>query len=173
MEVNGPARGRRQQCSNALPARFAIPSDPVPACGETVAPRACRDAASMRGMNPATIHVACLCAAWCRTCEAYEHVLEAIAREPMHDAALLRWHWIDVEEEADLVGDYDVETFPTLVIADAEQVRFAGPLTPQPETLRRLLRATVADAASGSRWPDVAPEIASFAERLRARPVRD
>jgi hypothetical protein len=123
-------------------------------------------------MNATTIHVACLCAAWCRTCEAYESVAEAIAREPVLDGAPLQWHWIDVEDEAELVGDYDVETFPTLVIVDSDQVRFAGPLTPQPDTLRRLLRATVAEAGSGSRWPAVAPEIESFAARLRARTAR-
>lgn len=120
-------------------------------------------------MNPTTIHVACLCAAWCRTCEAYESVVDAVSRETPLDSALVRWHWIDVEDEAELVGDYDVETFPTVVIVDPLQVRFAGPVTPQPDTLRRLLRATVVDAAGGARWPDVAPEIDAFAERLRTR----
>jgi hypothetical protein len=81
----------------------------------------------------------------------------------------LQWHWIDIEEEAELVGDLDVETFPTLVILDAEQVRFAGPLMPQAETLRRLLRATLQDAEPMRVWPAVAPEIEAFAARLRLR----
>jgi len=81
----------------------------------------------------------------------------------------LQWHWIDIEEEAELVGDLEVETFPTLVILDAEQVRFAGPLTPQAETLRRLLRATLQDAEPTRAWPVVDPEIEAFAARLRLR----
>ena len=86
------------------------------------------------------VHAACLCAAWCRTCEGYAAVFEQVAAELSASGVALRAHWIDIEDEAELVGDYDVETFPTLVIADAQRVRFAGPLTPQPDTLRRLLR---------------------------------
>lgn len=90
-----------------------------------------------------TVHVVCLCAAWCRTCESYQQVFEAACAElPQQD---LRVRWIDIEDEAELVGDLDIETFPTLLIADDAQVRFAGPLTPQPETLRRVLRAHLAD----------------------------
>ena len=36
----------------------------------------------------------------------------------------LRMHWIDIEDEVELVGDVDVETFPTIVIADHDKVRF-------------------------------------------------
>lgn len=91
-----------------------------------------------------SLHVACLCAAWCRTCESYQEVFEAACAELPQDGLKVRW--IDVEDEAELVGDLDIETFPTLLIADEAQVRFAGPLTPQPETLRRMLRAHLADA---------------------------
>jgi thiol-disulfide isomerase/thioredoxin len=85
-----------------------------------------------------TVHVACLCAAWCRTCESYQQVFEAACAELPQQG--LRVRWIDIEDEAELIGDLDIETFPTLLIADDEHVRFAGPLTPQPETLRRRPR---------------------------------
>lgn len=110
-----------------------------------------------------TVHVACLCAAWCRTCESYSQVFEAACAElPQAD---LHVRWIDIEDEADLIGDLDIETFPTLVIADDEHVRFAGPLTPQPETLRRVLRAHLADASAAR----VDAGYATLAARLRAR----
>lgn len=82
---------------------------------------------------------------------------------------MLQWHWIDIEDEADLLGEVDVETFPTLVIADVAAVRFAGPVAPQAGTLRRLLRATVVDAPSDATWPPVAREITVFAGRLAQR----
>ncbi len=95
------------------------------------------------------LQVVCLCAAWCRLCEGYRAVFEQVCAEQG-----LRARWIDIEDEAELVGDVDVETFPTVLLVDAAgTLRFAGPLTPQPETLRRLLRAgsgpamTVPDAA--------------------------
>lgn len=93
-----------------------------------------------------TLHIACLCAAWCRTCESYRDTFEAACAELPQDD--LRVHWIDIEDEAELVGDLDIETFPTLLVTDGKSVRFAGPLTPQPETLKRLLRAHWADATA-------------------------
>jgi thiol-disulfide isomerase/thioredoxin len=109
-----------------------------------------------------TVHVACLCAAWCRTCESYQQVFEAACAElPQAD---LHVRWIDVEDEADLIGDLDIETFPTLLIADDTHVRFAGPLTPQPQTLRRVLRAHLADATPAK----VGDDYRVLAERLRS-----
>ena len=108
--------------------------------------------------------MACLCAAWCRTCDGYAPVFEQTLAALRAEHPGLHAHWIDIEDQADLVGDFDVETFPTLVVTDAQRVRFAGPLTPQPETLMRLLRVTLADAAAGSAQP---PEVTAFAERLR------
>ena len=121
-------------------------------------------------LEDATVHVACLCAAWCRTCEGYEAVFECVAREAAADDVNLRWHWVDIEDEADLVGDVDVETFPTIVIADATRVRFAGPITPEPETLARLLRSRIAEASPDAAWPAVPSAVQALAGRLRRRP---
>ena len=76
--------------------------------------------------NAPTIHVACLCAAWCRLCDDYRAVLESLADEFDRAGVPVHWHWVDIEDEADLVGDLDVETFPTIVVADDAHVRFAG-----------------------------------------------
>lgn len=114
--------------------------------------------------------MACLCAGWCHLCDDYRAVLRLVAAEVKPCAPTLQWHWIDIEDEADLVGEVDVETFPTLVIADATGVRFAGPLTPQADTLRRLLRATVFDAGDDTRWPAAGHAFDAFAARLGSRP---
>jgi thioredoxin 1 len=108
--------------------------------------------------------LACLCAAWCRTCTDYAPVLAAVAAEIQAAAPGLCVRWIDIEDEADLVGDCDIETFPTIALVDERTVRFFGPLTPQPETLRRLLRALLVDAGHGQ---PVATEVEAFARRLR------
>jgi hypothetical protein len=96
-------------------------------------------------------------------------MLQALAAEFMRAGVRAHWHWVDIEDEADLVGDLDVETFPTLVIADDTQVRFAGPVTPQRETLQRLLRATVLEARPDAAWPAVEPAVKAFAVGLRRR----
>lgn len=118
------------------------------------------------------MHLACLCAAWCRTCDAYADTLRAVVDELAAEGIALAVSWIDIEDEADLVGDLDVETFPTLVVADARAVRFAGPVTPERATLQRLLRSLVADSLAGGPARPVAAEVAAFAQRLQQRAAR-
>src|SRR5262245_57663418 len=94
----------------------------------------------------------CLCAAWCDTCEAYRPVLERAAQQ-FADA---RFVWLDIEDHEDLLGPIDVENFPTLLVAVDDEVRFFGTLTPQPETLSRLLRASFDDTTGVSTDPAAA-----------------
>ena len=79
--------------------------------------------------------VVCLCAQWCGLCRDYRGVVAGMAA--LYPA--IRFAWLDVEDQAELVGDVDVETFPTVLIADAQSVQFFGPLPPQPQNLSRLL----------------------------------
>jgi thioredoxin 1 len=81
--------------------------------------------------------VACLCAAWCGTCESYRATFEELAsRHP--DKFFV---WIDIEDHADVVGDLDVENFPTLLIQHHEQVAFFGTMLPDPGLAHRLVLA--------------------------------
>jgi thioredoxin-like negative regulator of GroEL len=81
--------------------------------------------------------VACLCARWCQLCNSYRATFEAAAaRHPGHCFV-----YVDIEDEADVVGAIDVENFPTLLVAEGGALRFLGVITPQPETLERMLRA--------------------------------
>lgn len=96
----------------------------------------------MNQLADAPLLVACLCARWCNLCEAYRATFDTLAaRHPQH-----RFQWIDIEDEADLVHAVDVENFPTLLIASGEHLRFLGVLTPQLETLERVLRGAEQNA---------------------------
>ena len=83
--------------------------------------------------------VACLCAAWCRTCDDYRPTFEAVAREQPD----MRFAWIDIEDDSDALGPLalDVEDFPTLLIARGSELRFYGPLLPHRSTLARTVEA--------------------------------
>jgi hypothetical protein len=120
----------------------------------------------METSHPEALHVACLCAAWCRTCDAYAAVFESAMTTLRLQAPSLQAHWIDIEDEAEWLGDLDIETFPTLVVVAGGQLRFAGPLTPQPETLQRVLRA----ALQANTPMRSSPEVLAFAQRLALRP---
>jgi thioredoxin len=81
--------------------------------------------------------VACLCADWCGSCRDYRATFAALAAQFAADA---EFAWIDVEDDADALGDPDIDDFPTLLIADAQALRFFGPVTPQAQTAERLVR---------------------------------
>ena len=66
--------------------------------------------------------VTCLCAAWCLTCESYKSTFEEVAKKFPED----QFRWLDIEDESDLVGEIDVQNFPTLMIQERSQVRFYG-----------------------------------------------
>lgn len=79
--------------------------------------------------------VVCLCAEWCGVCRDYRALLDGLAAA--HPQA--RFVWVDVEDEAELAGEVDVDTFPTLLLAADGAARFLGPLLPQAGVLKRLL----------------------------------
>jgi len=53
----------------------------------------------------------------------------------------MRFAWVDIEDHAELADDFDVETFPTLLVVDAGGQRFLGPMLPNGQALSRLLGA--------------------------------
>lgn len=82
-------------------------------------------------------------------------------------AALVPEHsfaWIDIEDEAELVGDIDIETFPTLLVLNGPEVLFYGPVLPVEEGLRRLLRAL---ADNGAQPTALDPEVRTLVQRLQ------
>ncbi|MDB5963454.1 MAG: thioredoxin [Massilia sp.] len=84
--------------------------------------------------------VACLCAAWCGTCGSYRDTFETLAaRHPQ-----LRFVWIDIEDQADIVGDLDIENFPTLLIQRDDVVAFFGTVLPDAALAERLITAQLA-----------------------------
>jgi hypothetical protein len=81
--------------------------------------------------------VACLCAAWCDTCCSYRASFDELAaRHPDQ-----RFVWIDIEDQADIVGDIDVENFPTLLIQRGDIVAFFGTVLPDARLAERLVQA--------------------------------
>jgi thiol-disulfide isomerase/thioredoxin len=81
--------------------------------------------------------VVCLCAEWCGTCRDYRPVFAARAASA-DDAVHL---WVDIEDDADALGDLDIETFPTVLVLQGDLPRFLGPVLPQPGVVDALLRS--------------------------------
>jgi len=104
--------------------------------------------------------VICLCAEWCGVCREWRDAFtQAAAAHPE-----LRFAWVDVEDEADAMGDVDIETFPTVLIAREGRPLFYGPVLPSGTQFTRLI-ASLQEAPAATAVPG---EAAPLLERLTA-----
>jgi hypothetical protein len=68
--------------------------------------------------------------------------------------------WIDIEDQADVVGDLDVENFPTLLLQRGEPVAFFGTMLPDAGLADRLVQAQVEyNDCVASAWHQLSPNI--------------
>lgn len=91
--------------------------------------------------------VICLCAEWCGTCRDYRPGFEELAtRFPG-----VRFRWLDIEEQADDLGDLDIENFPTLFIQRQDSILFYGTMLPHLGHLQRMIETFQEQPAAQSR----------------------
>lgn len=90
--------------------------------------------------------VFCLCAEWCGTCRDYRAGFESL----VNVFPTMRFRWVDIEDQADEMGDLDVENFPTLLIRRGDDVLFFGTMLPHLGHLRRTLETFAAQSPEES-----------------------
>lgn len=101
--------------------------------------------------------VICLCAAWCGVCRDWTPVFEQLAATHPQ----VQFAWVDVEDEADAMGDVDIETFPSLLVAHGPRARFFGPVQPSPAQVARLLDSLISSPATErAAGPEAGPLLA-------------
>jgi thioredoxin reductase (NADPH) len=79
--------------------------------------------------------VIALCAEWCTTCGEFRRAFERLAAAN-GDAMFV---WLDVEDDAAVCGDIDVENFPTLAIFRGETLLHYGVSLPAVGNVARLI----------------------------------
>ena len=111
--------------------------------------------------DDAPLLVACLCAAWCRTCDGLRPAIEDWARTRA-DLALV---WLDVEDDAELVEDMEVENFPTILVQRGAETLFFGPVPPRVSNVERVVEATArGGAAQAGEVPDLRARLLGAAD---------
>jgi thioredoxin 1 len=116
---------------------------------------------SMAGDDQPTWWVACLCAAWCGVCRDFLPMFTAQAGANPH----MRFAWVDVEDEDETMGEVDIETFPTLLVARDDEVLFLAPIPPLASQFTRLLARLQAQPQPD---PGVGVEANALLRRLKA-----
>lgn len=103
--------------------------------------------------------VLALCADWCGTCRDFHPMLERLARTRPE----IVFAWADIEDDAEWVGDIDVESFPTLAVFRAGQPLHFGVSQPQEGVVARLLNALAArPAAAAGAVPEAVAALARW-----------
>jgi thiol-disulfide isomerase/thioredoxin len=108
------------------------------------------------------LRVVGLCAQWCGVCRDHAALFERASADFAGRAEFTR---IDIEDEAALLDDVEVENFPTLLIARGDRVLFFGTITPHAQTLTRLVQGALAGELESQ---TDAPEIDALAQRVAA-----
>lgn len=104
--------------------------------------------------------VIAFCAQWCGTCRDFRLVMERMAAN--HPG--LAFVWADIEDDAVLVGEIEVENFPTLAIYRDGKPMYFGVALPQAAVVEQLIRAMQAGDRPLSAIPE---EIAALGVALR------
>jgi thioredoxin reductase (NADPH) len=105
--------------------------------------------------------VVCLCAAWCDTCTEFRGTFARLK----HAHPQAEFVWLDVEDDAALVGDLDIENFPTLAVFKQDRPLFYGVTMPQEPVVARTLRSVFENET-----PAKAPaQVSALPEALRLR----
>ena len=112
-----------------------------------------------------TLLVVCLCAAWFKACTEFRETFDKLAQS---DAAA-KFVWLDVEDDGALVGDIEMENFPTLAVFRGAKPLFYGVTMPQEGVVARTLASLTRDERDAVAVPD---EIAGLPTALGARPTR-
>jgi thioredoxin 1 len=111
-----------------------------------------------RALEEKPLLVVGFCAAWCNTCGEFSAAFDRLAAS-RRDAAFV---WLDIEDDADVAGDIDIENFPTLAVFNRNRLLHFGTSLPQSPVVTRLLDSLDAN----SKTFDADESVTSLPERL-------
>ena len=94
--------------------------------------------------DPARVVVVSFCAAWCDTCGEFRAAYERLAQARPQ----MTFVWIDIEDDAAIAGDIDVENFPTLAVYRGTDGLHFGVSLPHETSVGRLIDALADDPAN-------------------------
>ena len=88
-------------------------------------------------LHDGTWILVCFCAGWCHACREYLPQLRELAdsRPDVH------FFWVDIEEHGDMIGNLDINKFPTILIQRNNTVAFYSCIHPDARLAERILQS--------------------------------
>jgi thioredoxin 1 len=120
-----------------------------------------RDAILEAFADPARLVVVSLCAAWCDTCTQFRAACERLAQARPQATFV----WLDIEDDAAIAGDVEVENFPTLAIYRGRSPLHFGVSVPHETVVGRLVDALAEGAPTRSDVPDEVADLPDAFDR--------
>ena len=97
--------------------------------------------------------VACLCAQWCGICRGWREAFRDLAQQSTSLLPASRWLWVDVESQADALGEFEPENFPVLAVQRGSRLLYCAALPQQAGNWRRMVQSLGAlDEEQAQRW---------------------
>ena len=81
----------------------------------------------------------CFCAGWCRSCREFQPELEQFTLSFPQG----RFIWVDIEGHDDMLGELDVDKFPTLLLQRGNMVAFYSCIHPDIMQTKRILQSVL------------------------------
>jgi thioredoxin 1 len=117
-------------------------------------------------LSTSPLVVLALCADWCGTCRDFQQVLQRLVEARPE----IVFAWADIEDDAEFVGDIDVESFPTLAVFRAGQALHYGVSLPQEGLVARMIDTLAArPPQAASAMPE---EVVALGRWIGAEPRR-
>ncbi len=91
---------------------------------------------TIKSLPSDTYLIVCYCAEWCRTCEAFKTAFATLSSEYNEQYAFV---YIDVEDHYEMLGDEDIDNFPTILIQRGETNHYFGEILPYASHLKQLI----------------------------------
>ena len=119
------------------------------------------NAALQRALTDHAFLVVGLCAAWCDTCGQFRSDFETLAAKSPETTFV----WLDIEDDAETVGDIDIDNFPTIAVFRENRLVHFGVSLPQAGVVSRLLTSLTSEV----REAIADPAVHALRVRLRER----